>query len=366
LRGLHTARSAFLDEAVTSNPVAHYASPERFAREQASIFHALPVMAAHSSELAGDGAFLRREVAGLPLLLTRDGEGGVHAFLNVCRHRGARLVEARSGCKRRFSCPYHAWTYSHQGALLAVPHQAQGFPDLDRSGLGLRRAACVERFGWMWVSARADADMAIERHLDALAADFDWFDAEALHVAHMDEQDRGANWKILVEGGIEAYHFRVAHRDTIGPYFNDNLSSYETFGPHMRSVLPRAGLGELNTANRADWRLRAHANVLYTIFPADALLVQHDHVVWIHNEAVAPDRTHVRLTTLAPKDDDRDDHWRRNHAITVTTLNEDFDIGEAIQAGITTGANERLMFGRFEGALARFNETVERYLAAPG
>ena len=184
------------------------------------------------------------------MLLTRDGDGRVHAFLNVCRHRGSRLVDEVSGCKRRFSCPYHAWTWDNRGVLKGVPHGDKGFPDLDKSALGLRRLACREHHGWIWLSAVPDGAAPVEAfdpaaYLDGLDRDFDWLDAGALTVAHTDEQIRAVNWKILIEGGIEAYHFRVAHRDTIGPHFPDNLSSYRMFGPHIRSVLPRAALADL-------------------------------------------------------------------------------------------------------------------------
>ena len=71
------------------------------------------------------------------------------------------------------------------------------------------------------------------------------------------------------------------------------------------------------------------------------------------------------MTTLAPTEDvneARAGHWRRNHAITRTTLAEDFDIGVAVQAGLASGANESLTFGRYEGALDSFNRQVEAAL----
>ena len=86
-------------------------------------------------------------------------------------------------------------------------------------------------------------------------------------VLHAEEQLRAVNWKILVEGGIEAYHFRVAHRNTIAPYFFDNLSTYRCFGPHMRSILAEKTLTDLAEQPVDSWRLRDHAQVLYSIFP---------------------------------------------------------------------------------------------------
>lgn len=174
---------------------------------------------------------------------------------------------------------------------------------------------------------------------------------------------RSSSGKIAVEGGLEAYHFRVAHRDTIGPHFEGNLSSYCCFGPHLRSILPRKSLAKLSDTSRQKWCLRDHANVLFTLFPSDQLLVMQDHIVWISQEPQAAGKTRLRLCTLVPRDAAEDkEHWSRNHRITMMTLDEDFEIGESIQAGIDSGANSNMLFGRFEGALNAFNRAVDANL----
>ena len=76
-------------------------------------------------------------------------------------------------------------------------------------------------------------------------------------------------------------------------------------------------------------------------------------------------RTEIRLTTLAPAKDitpEKQAHWEQNHKITCTTLFEDFEINEQVQAGLETGANTELTFGRYEGALDKFNAVVEQHL----
>ena len=369
LGGLRAARSFFVDDAVTAWPVARYTCPDRFTREMQALFRTMPAVAAHSSELAGPDAFLTRDHAGLPLLLTRDSDGGAHAFLNVCRHRGTRLVGAARGCRRRFTCPYHAWTYDNRGALTGVTHGAAGFPGVDRAELGLQRLGCTEAHGWIWIAPGAGAAPDIDGLLGGLAGDFAWFGADALRIVHEERREWAANWKILYEGGLESYHFRVAHKDTIGPFFQDTLSSYRVFGRHIRSILPRARLDAEMALPEDSRSLRRAANLVYSILPSSQLLVQEDHIVWIQALPLAPDLTSVRLATLAPADTVLADpetarHWRKNHDITVRTLSEDFAIGESIQSGLLSGANTELHFGRFEGALDRFNRIVEQELAA--
>ncbi|MEO0574901.1 MAG: SRPBCC family protein [Pseudomonadota bacterium] len=363
LAALDRDKQPFLDDGIEFSPTDRYTDPDRFTRERTHILSAFVQPLVHSSELAGPGSFLRREFQGHALLITRDDDGNPHIFHNVCRHRGTRLVDEAHGCKRRFSCPYHAWTWSNNGQLVAIPHRAEGFPGLDDAALGLKRLGCSERYGWIWVNPTGEYPPDVDQQLGGLAGDFAWFHAEDHELLHRQEKTYRVNWKIVAEGGLESYHFRVAHRNTIGPYFLDNLSSYEQFGPHIRSVLARKSLRDLSSIPPDERQLRDHAQVLYTLLPGTALLVQSDHIAWIHINAVAVDTTKITVNTLVPAASvcttQHQEHWARNHQITVDTLAEDFEIGESIQAGLSSGANETLTFGRFEGALARYNKTVD-------
>ena len=363
---LRDNKSPFLDESWERPTQERYTSAEFFARERERISLALPQIAAHVSELPEPGSFLTMELAGQPLLLTRDEDGVARAFYNVCRHRGAQLVGDSEGCQHRFSCPYHAWTWSNQGQLIAVPHEKSGFPGLDRNEFGLSSVACEEYAGWIWVSFAKDRQIDVESHLGELAADIKSMEAGSHVIFEATTREVAANWKLLVEGGIESYHFRVAHRATIAPLFLDNGSSYRSFGDHLRSILPRSTLPELGSENVENWELLKHANVLYSLFPGSQFLVQEDHFVWIQGMPIAPDRTLLRLATVVPASEitpEKRGYWQRHHQLTTVTLDEDFDLGESIQKGLTSGANSHLNFGRFEGALGRFNDAVDRAIA---
>ncbi|TCL09555.1 phenylpropionate dioxygenase-like ring-hydroxylating dioxygenase large terminal subunit [Shimia isoporae] len=368
--GLAEQKSAFLDAEIAHSPISRYSSPERFEREMALVFRRRPVVAAHSSELESENAFLSKDFLGLPLLLTRDGEGKAHAFLNVCRHRGAKIERETSGCKRVFTCPYHAWSWSNQGVLRAVPQEAQGFPDLPRSERGLRRLPTAEAHGFIWIIANPDAaDIPdIDEWLSGLTPDFDWLGLSDHRIAVMETIEINANWKVLIEGGLEAYHFRIAHKTTIGPHFPDNLLTYRQFGPHMRAVLPRNAMPQLGDTPEEDWALRKDANLVYTLMPNTQMLVQQDHFMWFHIEPVSVDKTFFRSATVVPKSapstEEMEKHWQTNHRISITALKEDFEIGEEIQAGFASRGNPSHLFGRFEGALNRFNLTVEEMLAS--
>jgi phenylpropionate dioxygenase-like ring-hydroxylating dioxygenase large terminal subunit len=366
LYGLDQQGSAFLDERVTTSPIERYTNQERFDAEQEKIFRFHPIIAAHASELPENGAFITLRKAGLPLLLTRDKDGQVHAFLNVCRHRGAKLVSEEKGCKNVFSCPYHAWTYASNGDLRGVPHQKQGFPDIDKAANGLKRLPVAERLGFIWILANPKTESYdFEPFLSVLEQEFGWIDMAGHAITHVETVESNANWKLLLEAGLEAYHFRIAHKNTVGPHMMDSLSSYEMFGPHIRSILPRSSLPTLDPADRDNWDFRELTNVVYTLFPSTQILTMQDHYALIQVEPIAPGKTLIRLATVAPAEDitsDKVDHWKRNHSITKATLTEDFDICADIQSGLESGANDALTFGRYEGALDRFNKEIEKAL----
>ncbi|MEM7430277.1 MAG: hypothetical protein AAF441_29835 [Pseudomonadota bacterium] len=91
---------------------------------------------------------------------------------------------------------------------------------------------------------------------------------------------------------------------------------------------------------REAWNIHEQANVLYTAFPSNQFFLMQDHVAWVSLEPLDEDRTRVRLATLAPAVEitpDNADHGKRNHGITMMSLGKDFDINEAVQAGIQDG-----------------------------
>jgi len=365
LLGLHEAKSFYMAEETAQIPVGHYTCEKRFADEQAHIFHRVPLIAAHSNEIPSSGDFITRKLSNRPLLITRDKAGRSHVFLNVCRHRGAELVASGKGCQKMFSCPYHAWTYSNDGSLKNGPHLKQGFPDIDKSNYSLIELQSLEQDGLIWVVLDQHGDVDIAEFIAPLSAGFRWAGMARLAPAKSDVHHLKANWKILAEGGIEAYHFKIAHRNTIGPHFLDNLSSYRPLGPHTVNILAKNSMAKLPDLPKEQWHIRAHSNVIFAAFPLDSFLLMEDHIAWISMRPLSAGETEIRLTTLAPINElgpQKMPHWAQNHAITTHTLTEDWALNEGIQRGAATGANTHFTLGRFESALALFNTTIDSYL----
>ena len=111
--------------------------PGLFESEARRIWYRQWLYLAHSSEIPEPGDYVVRERLGESVIVVRTPDGGVAALLNVCRHRGARIVDAPCGRLKRIVCPYHQWTYDLDGRLAGAPSMPDG--EIDYESLGLYR-----------------------------------------------------------------------------------------------------------------------------------------------------------------------------------------------------------------------------------
>jgi phenylpropionate dioxygenase-like ring-hydroxylating dioxygenase large terminal subunit len=303
-------------------------------------------------------------VLGLPLLLVADEAGAPHCFLNVCRHRGMQLVGDETPCQRKaFVCPYHGWTYGLDGALRHVPH-AEAFPDLDADAHGLTALPLERRHGLLWVHPTPGATLAVDDFLGGLDPDFTSF-ALADHVLYRRvDTVRRANWKLVIDAFLEAYHIRVLHRDTIYRFFLDGQSVSDFVGPHVRSVTARRPAASPES-DRLD--VRERFTFTHFVFPNSIFIYHPDYVSHVAVFPVEVDRlrwVHSMLVPASMAGPEHAAHWDRTLALIEDTVfqREDLVAAEGIQAGVASGANASILFGRLEGALAHFHAEVERAL----
>ena len=137
-------------------PLGRYTDPTFYALEREHLFGRSWLYAAHDSELMSEGAWVRRDIAGAPVVLVRGADGEVRAFMNACRHRGAPVVTGESGCARLLVCQYHSWGYDLEGRLQRVPDE-RDFVGLDRDLRGLPALRCERWGGWWFVNRDPDA-----------------------------------------------------------------------------------------------------------------------------------------------------------------------------------------------------------------
>jgi phenylpropionate dioxygenase-like ring-hydroxylating dioxygenase large terminal subunit len=339
----------------TLQPVATYLDEAR------ALFRDLPVMIGHASQLLAPGAFITHDASGVPLVIVRGDDGALGAFLNVCRHRGTRVEPAACGGKRAFVCPYHAWSYGRDGALLGMPHE-RGFTGIDRELRGLVRVPCAERAGFIFVRPSPSTEpLDAAAWLGPIADDLVGFGTANAHVYAPVVKHKAMAWQLAIDVFLESYHLRPTHGDSIYPMFFDNVGLVDPIGPHLRNVFPKRTIRELPAQPRDTWQLRRHANVLYHVFPNTLILVEPDHAAILHLWPQGADRTLLTAYTLVPEPPATDKaraYWDANNAILYNAIEEDFAMGESIQRGLASGANGAVVFGAFEHALAHFHRQI--------
>lgn len=151
--------TARYDELVQSRRVHRsiYVEPEIFAEEMTKIFGGTWVYLAHESQVPAPNDFVQTRLGLRPIIVTRDTDGVIHALINRCAHRASPVCEDECGNAKRFTCPYHGWTYANTGALVNVPFDAGYADELERDLLGLGRLR-VEIFrGFVFGTLNAQA-----------------------------------------------------------------------------------------------------------------------------------------------------------------------------------------------------------------
>ena len=191
-------------------PWSWYVDPTVTRLEHERIFRRFWQYVARADEIAEPGSFHTSRAGDIPVLLLRDRDGELRAFLNVCRHRGSILCKA-SGRRETIQCPYHAWTYDLDGSLLRAPRSDRegGF---EAGELGLVQLQLDTWGPFVFVNPELDAPPlaeALEDVPERIAAA--GIDVNTLRFLSRSESEYDANWKICAENFLECYHCAVAH-----------------------------------------------------------------------------------------------------------------------------------------------------------
>lgn len=363
-RAIAEPRAAFA--ATTMIPASVYTSPDRFAEEWAKIFKRLPVAVCASALLPEPGQAVTHDLFGVPLLVTRDATGAARVFLNVCRHRGTRLVEADGVTKApRLVCPYHAWSYALDGRLVGLP-LPESFPGLDKPALGLVQLPSAEAGGIIWAALDKSATPDFSTVTGELAADLDALGMDGMHLFARRTHEVAGNWKLIVDAFSESYHVQRLHSTTIGPFFADSVNVGDRIGPHVRSAVGRsdfvsaAGIEDLAS-------LRAAVTYAYQIFPNAIVIASPDYINVMVLCPRAADRTLVEDFMLIPEmpaTAKAEDHWRRSFDLLDKGVfaAEDFRAAALGQEGLESGAIEQTLVGGLEQGIRQFHDEVDAAL----
>jgi choline monooxygenase len=324
-------------------------------REVEVLFRRRPLLLALSGALPGPETYRTVDICGTPILLARDETGRVRSFANACRHRGVRVADG-GGQARRFTCPFHAWTYELDGSLFRVP-TSEGFEGMCLADKGLVELPVAEGYGLIIGRLRPGPAIDVDDYLgpdlagELAMLDFaDWRPHAEPHVHPV-----GANWKVTLDTFRENYHFNFLHRKTLAKYAYGGVLTFDAFGPHLRNASALRSIDALRGLPEDQWTdVAQHFSYQYQLFPNTSLTFDARHIELWQILPVAPDKSEVIHTAyLRPGLSDAERAKAVDMApwICETVVDgEDFWVAGRTEPGVRTGLLSTVVFGRNEPA----------------
>lgn len=321
------------------------------------------------------GQYFLTSVVGENIIIVRGNDGELRGFYNVCRHRGAAIVEEACGTLPRFQCPYHAWVYDLEGKL-KQPRHTELLVGFDPGEWGLIPVHVATWQGIVYVDLSGNAEP-LRNYLGDIAVELDRFDLGALRRARRIDYDVKANWKAIVENFSECYHCPGVHPqlNRITPY--DSGSYLPSNGAAMNSymeVLPQ--FETLSMSGAADGRApmpgmteEDDRRIYYSVIWPNQLFSLHPDYLMLHwVTPLEPGRTIVRCewyfepAEMAKPDfnpDDAIEFWD-------LTNQQDWHVCELQQQGTKSRAYTAGRYSSMESSVHGFDLLVADRYAADG
>lgn len=342
-----------------------FTSQAFFDREQEKIFKRLPVPVTLTAHISSPGDLVAQDGYGVPVLVMRDREGVVRAFLNACTHKGAKLLEHCDPTNSsRVTCPYHGWTFSLAGKLAGVA-RAETFTNLDKSTRNLTELPCHEAGGIIWVILDKNAEADFSSVDSQLEADLDALDIGSSHMFGHKTFNLKANWKQVLEPFLEGYHVQRLHAQSVGPLFADVPSITDRLGHNIRQTSGKIGYTSdaLLAAGENIHKTVTHA---YQVFPNTVIVTSPWYISVMIIMPNGPGETTVDyfMLTLNPAENDKSKElYSKSYEMVLGVFgNEDFRAAQSCYAGLMAGGISEVVYSGLESAIPMYNEILDSYL----
>jgi phenylpropionate dioxygenase-like ring-hydroxylating dioxygenase large terminal subunit len=365
-------------------PPACYTSPEFYEFEKEAVFRRSWVCVGRADQVPKAGDYLSIEIAGEPLVLIRGDDGEVRVLSPICRHRGnSVLMEERGNCGPVLRCPYHYWSYAHDGRLVSAPEMGNG-DDLS----ALRREVRLPQVrtelwqGFVFVNFDPDAEPLAPTlgKLDPVIAPYH---VEEMRTANTQVvPDLPWNWKILQENFVEPYHVTYLHQGN-HDFAPSRLTEFVPFEDGDGQIMRHAGFLHLDgSLNAEGWGFPGLFPVIETLSEVErgritwAMLpptlfmgLAPDLVLFYLLLPTSPGTMTLRINFCFPPDrlelPDLTDRCQSILDGARTIVDQDFAVNTAVQRNLASRFAPRPRYSKMERTLTQFNRWLtNHYLAA--
>jgi nitrite reductase/ring-hydroxylating ferredoxin subunit len=347
-------------------PTERYHDPVQYRREIDRIFHRVPLVVALGAELANVGDYRAIDIAGRPVVTIRGDDGVARSFVNACRHRGATVVCNGAGSQRRFTCPYHAWTYNSTGTLVGVP-QRETFGDVKYDGL--IELPTAERAGLVFAVLTPGAPMDIDGWLGDMLDALELLELDRVHPYATTTTLASGNWKTTADGYLDGYHIGYLHAGNIGLKQINNRNTWDLFGAHARFGFANKTIVDIKDLADDDIDLPDVMSLVHYLFPNVSISGQPGRTTML--SIILPgtnvDSSEVlqiqcSRTPIDTPEKVEELEARRNIYAAITG-DEDFRTVLSINRALPALAGTDFIFGRNESGNQNLHRWVERLTA---
>ena len=345
-------------------PMSEFTCPQLLAQERDKIFRNTPMLMGLSSQLPKPNTYWSDNATGTPILMVRDGEGEFRAYANVCRHRGSLVVPEGRGYRKRFTCPFHAWTYGIDGRLLSV-NKNRHFGDVSGLGLPLIELPSAEIHGTLWVRPSLGGPVDEDECLAGIQNDLiHWKLSEYPH-AGQQVIDARMNWKLGIDSYGEIYHLNILHPDTAGKEVHANVQTFDRFGRNLRMVFAnrKIDLMRLLMPVLSRWPYKQITSTVYFIYPNVIMMVDAFGVdlmrIFPLDDSPSKSRT-IHTWYIDPAvqkhfEEHGMSYEDRLERFREIVEKEDYAMLEEVQVNADCGIQSEIVLGRNEAALQHFH-----------
>jgi phenylpropionate dioxygenase-like ring-hydroxylating dioxygenase large terminal subunit len=369
LMDLVARNTTTLAASVMEIDVEEYTNPAQFEREKTELFRNYPQFVGPSCVVPEAGDYFAFDDTGIPILIVRQPDKSLKAFVNICSHRGAPLNECDHGKAKKgrmFSCPYHGWTYDLEGKLMAVPFGNEGFDTIDRDALGLRALDVQEKYGMIFVMPNPDLAFSIDEVLGGLQERLSGFGFEDHYYLGAKQVFTDFSWKLNMDTFHEYYHFEFLHSESIGTMAYSNTATYQQHGRNHSMGSPTLAINDLKEVPEDQWQPREFSSYVNYIFPNTVIFVVNDHFQTWRVYPIAPDRSVVYHSMFLPQEpataEDRKNYEDYFQMINDVAVAEDYSLVDKINRGLKAGIPRKVLIGRNEPGVQNMHRQLQELL----